>query len=137
MAANGLLSWARRPDVWAGFTMLVFAALFVTPYCNYLFQCGCTWAWAGLDADCNVHHADPQYSCPWCASLVAGGASMVVLFGATYLAAVTGAGSSSTLGGYAKGVARGLAGFFVAGFLTAWAAALYTGYPMFVIPALV
>jgi len=119
--------------------MIGFTAIFVTPYCGYLFECGCTWPWAGLDADCNIHQADAEHRCPWCVSLVAGGVSMLVLFGATFIAATrrSGSTSSSFMAGYAKGLGRGLVAFLVAGFVAAWGAALYTGYPMFVISALV
>ena len=139
MASNRLLSWAQRPRTWTGLTMLVFAVIFVTPYCGYLFQCGCAWAWAGLDAFCNVHDAAAEHRCPWCASLEAAGASMIGLFGASYLAAVNnfGANPSSFLAGYGGGMSRGLAAFLGAGFITAWLAALYTGYRLFIITALV
>ena len=33
--------------------------------CDLIFRCGCTWAWAGADRHCNVHHASPPH-CPWC-----------------------------------------------------------------------
>ncbi len=139
MATNRLVSWLMRPQIWAGLSMIGFTAIFVTPYCGYLFECGCTWPWSGLDADCNIHQADAEHRCPWCASLVAGGVSMLVLFGATFMAAATRSrgAQSSFIAGYAKGLGRGFVAFLIAGFITAWGAALYTGYPMFIISALV
>ena len=138
MAANGLLTWVTGPRLWAGLSMLVFTALFVTPYCGYLFECGCTWPWAGLDADCNIHQAHAEHRCPWCVSLEAGGVSMLVLFGASMIAAVRGSGGGGGfLARYGRGMGCGLVAFLIAGFITAWAAALYTGYPMFIFPGLV
>ncbi|KNC49947.1 uncharacterized protein AMSG_06255 [Thecamonas trahens ATCC 50062] len=39
--------------------------IFHNPSCGVMFQCGCTFNWAGGWAKCNVH--DPSTpSCPWC-----------------------------------------------------------------------
>jgi len=47
------------PTFWA------FEWVFHNAYCNFLFQCGCTWNWAGGWNKCNVHNLHgPQ--CPWC-----------------------------------------------------------------------
>ena len=136
--ATRSLSWLMRPGIWAGLTMIGFAAVFVTPYCSYLFECGCTWPWAGLDADCNIHNRQALHRCPWCISLEAGAASMIALFGASYVAAARGAGGAGSFaGGYGRGLMFGIGAFLIAGFLSAWAAALYTGYPSFIISALV
>ena len=62
---------------------------------------------------------------------------MLVLFGATFLAAVIGFSGGSFMGRFSRGLGRGLVAFLIAGFITAWGAALNTGYPMFVIPGLV
>lgn len=48
--------------------------LFYINYCATVFQCGCTWLWAGADAHCNMH-ATHGKRCPWCSS------GMVIAFG--------------------------------------------------------
>lgn len=34
--------------------------------CATIFQCGCTFLWAGADHSCNIHMAGVKH-CPWCA----------------------------------------------------------------------
>ncbi len=34
-------------------------------FCNLVYQCGCTWLWAGAADHCNIH-TGPKH-CPWCA----------------------------------------------------------------------
>ena len=36
-------------------------------YCNLIFQCGCTWPWAGGSSNCNIHNPNGPH-CPWCES---------------------------------------------------------------------
>ena len=36
-------------------------------YCNLIFQCGCTWPWAGGSSHCNIHNPNGPH-CPWCES---------------------------------------------------------------------
>lgn len=50
---------------------LVIALIILAPLCGWLFQCGCTWPWAGLDKNCNVH-LNQQHQCPWCSSFIFG-----------------------------------------------------------------
>ncbi|HEX9653375.1 MAG TPA: hypothetical protein VGA99_06670 [bacterium] len=45
--------------------LLVLAAIFLIPFCGWMYQCGCTFLWAGADRYCNIHHADAPH-CPWC-----------------------------------------------------------------------
>lgn len=49
------LAWAF---VWA----------FQIPYCGALFQCGCTFPWAGGATNCNIHDYHTP-NCPWCMAL--------------------------------------------------------------------
>jgi hypothetical protein len=35
-------------------------------FCNFLYDCGCTWIWDGGWDDCNVHRTDGGPKCPWC-----------------------------------------------------------------------
>jgi len=148
MAQSGLVRWVQRPETWAGLTAVAFAAVFVTPYCGYLFECGCTWPWAGLDAHCNIHDAYAEHRCPWCASLPAGGLSMLAILGLSYAAAThplgnwTGALEESSrsprsFAVFASGFLNGIVAFLIAGFVTAWLAALWTGYPTFVVAGMV
>ena len=148
MAQTGLVGWFQRPETWAGLTAVVFAAVFVTPYCGYLFECGCTWPWAGLDAHCNIYDAYAEHRCPWCVSLPAGGLSMLAILGLSYAAAThplgswTGALEESSraprgFAVFASGFLNGIVAFLIAGFVTAWLAALWTGYPTFVAAGMV
>ncbi len=45
--------------------LVVFAAVFLIPFCGWMYQCGCTFLWDGADRYCNIHHADAPH-CPWC-----------------------------------------------------------------------
>mgnify|MGYP003654818294 CR=1 FL=1 len=73
------------------FFLWLFRWVFHNPYCGFLFQCGCTWNWAGGWIGCNVH--DPTTpSCPWCSSvppalyLVQGRTDLLIMF-SSYLVA--------------------------------------------------
>ena len=64
----------HRPDLRAALEVVVYGAfaygfdsVFHNPYCGWLFNCGCTFNWAGGWSRCNVHNPHgPQ--CPWCAA---------------------------------------------------------------------
>ena len=56
----------------AGAVTFVAALIAVTPYCGFLFQCGCDWPWNGLDSACNYFKPDSPHRCPWCASMISG-----------------------------------------------------------------
>jgi len=43
-----------------------FSFLFTTPYCGFLYRCGCTWVWSGGVNKCNVHNTVGMPKCPWC-----------------------------------------------------------------------
>ena len=48
------------------YAVLIFiSVIFVIPFCGLMYQCGCTFLWAGADRYCNIHHADAPH-CPWC-----------------------------------------------------------------------
>ena len=38
--------------------------VFFINFCNLVYQCGCTWLWAGAADHCNIH-SGPKH-CPWC-----------------------------------------------------------------------
>lgn len=43
----------------------VVTGIFLLPYCDFLFKCGCTFPWqSGVDL-CNVYQANSPH-CPWC-----------------------------------------------------------------------
>lgn len=72
----------------AGGLTVVIAMLVVTPVCGWLFHCGCSWPWAGLDDGCNYHAVQALEKCPWCASLFAGFASVGLSIAAGFWAAL-------------------------------------------------
>lgn len=43
-----------------------FTGVFFINWCNMVYQCGCTFLWAGYADHCNVHNTGPPH-CPWCA----------------------------------------------------------------------
>ena len=55
------------------------------PLCNAVFDCGCTWIFAGGDAHCDIHHPGPP-DCPLCASWLYGAPFFGALFAAWALA---------------------------------------------------
>ncbi|MCS7023444.1 MAG: hypothetical protein NZV14_01485 [Bryobacteraceae bacterium] len=40
-------------------------SVFFINFCNFVFDCGCTWLWAGAAEHCNIHHRAAK-ACPWC-----------------------------------------------------------------------
>jgi hypothetical protein len=62
---------SRQKITAAVFTSII-ALILVTPLCGFLFDCGCTWPWSGLDSECNFHQHDTVHKCPWCASWIIG-----------------------------------------------------------------
>jgi hypothetical protein len=64
----GMTRW-RLAAVLAVATALT--ALTGLPLCNAVFDCGCTWFFAGGDAHCDIHHPGPP-DCPLCAHWVYG-----------------------------------------------------------------
>ena len=60
--------------VFTGILLLIL----VTPLCGFLFDCGCSWPWSGLDSKCNFHKQHTLHTCPWCASWITGWLSVGV-----------------------------------------------------------
>jgi hypothetical protein len=58
---KGLLGKALLFGAAAGFTGIYFIN-----WCHMVYQCGCTFLWAGYADHCNIHNAAPPH-CPWCA----------------------------------------------------------------------
>lgn len=59
---------------------VAFTAVFSINWCHLIYQCGCTFYWAGGAAHCNIHQAGVHH-CPWCVSATYGG----IAFGFTVL----------------------------------------------------
>jgi len=54
-----------RQQKWIALVAMTFTSVFFINYCDLMFQCGCTFLWAGADAHCNIHHGPKR--CPFCA----------------------------------------------------------------------
>lgn len=109
---------------------VVFAAVFITPFCGWVYRCGCTYLWAGIARRCNIH--DPATpNCPWCL-----GDSPLLLFLPLLLIV---AGQCAVLWGLHRGAAPsavvltlvGVVSFFVLGGVLAFIYKLVAGYPHF------
>jgi hypothetical protein len=50
-----------RPEL----PLFILLSIFLLPMCGMIFQCGCSYLWAGRDLHCNIHHPAPPH-CPWC-----------------------------------------------------------------------
>ena len=78
------MSVPRRVAVLA--VAAVLTALTGLPLCNAIFDCGCTWVFAGADAHCDVHHPGPP-DCPVCTNWLLGAPFFGALFAAWAAAA--------------------------------------------------
>jgi hypothetical protein len=84
--SSALLAIGLVPALTAGLLLNV---------CDLLYDCGCTWAWAGAVAHCNIHQSEGPH-CPWCAH---GPAGFALIFGLTALAEISAArGPARSLG---------------------------------------
>ena len=112
----------------AALIIFVAAGLAITPYCGWLFDCGCTWPWAGLYSDCNNFKPAALHKCPWCGNYIKGFISTALTIGgATAVAFRPGAR------GAALRLTSGAVFFLIAGFITGWISASLQGYPHFII----
>ncbi|HIF18199.1 MAG TPA: hypothetical protein EYG50_10745 [Cycloclasticus sp.] len=130
----------------AGILTVIVALILITPLCGFLFDCGCTWPWAGLESHCNIHNPNAVHQCPWCVSTIAGTGSvgLAVLIG--FLLSVKPSGSGydvrdSALAGiqqkasasdFIQRAVIGLLGFTIAAVITAWLSGYVLEYPYFV-----
>ena len=108
--------------------VFIIASIALTPYCGWLFDCGCTWPWAGLDADCNNHKPGTVHKCPWCGNYVKGFISTTLTMGCATLITYVLARR-----GIAQGLLAGGTAFLIVGFISAWISASLQGYPHFII----
>ena len=79
---------SRQKKTAAVFTGILVLIL-VTPLCGFLFDCGCTWPWSGLDSKCNVYKQNTIHKCPWCASWITGWLSVGVSIASGMFVAVS------------------------------------------------
>jgi hypothetical protein len=120
---------ALRLGTWGRFFPFVFAAavtaVFITPYCGFLFHCGCRQLWEGGVRYCNIYSmAGPH--CPFCAH---GSAVFYLLdagsiMGAQFLALAFAARRGSVLFSCAIAVMV----FLLAGGAAAWIAGSHDHY---------
>jgi hypothetical protein len=80
-----------------------------------MFDCGCDWPWRGLHRHCNAFAAHSELKCPWCDDVVAGSLSMLIVFGATGLAASrAGAKGTNANARFGFGILAGIVTFHLA-----------------------
>jgi len=80
---------SRQQKTVAVFTGILVLIL-ITPFCGFLFDCGCTWPWSGLDSKCNFYKQNTIHKCPWCASWITGWLSVGVSIASGMFVAVRG-----------------------------------------------
>ena len=112
----------------ASLIVFIAAALFITPYCGWLFDCGCTWPWAGLDSDCNNFKPAALHKCPWCGNYIKGFISTTLTIGGA-----TAIAFKLDQSGMATRLLSGAVVFLITGFITGWISAILQGYPYFII----
>ncbi len=122
---------SRQKKTAAVFTGIIVLIL-VTPLCGFLFDCGCTWPWSGLDSGCNFHQHNAVHKCPWCSSLITGWLSVGVSIASGVFVA---ASPLSILGDGARheSLIRILSGtmtFLCVAILAGWLAAKLQDYPL-------
>jgi len=129
----------------AGILTLIATLVLITPLCGLLFDCGCTWPWAGLESHCNIHNPEAAHQCPWCVSTIAGVVSvgLAVLIGFLVSikpanlgydirdSALAGIQTASTVADFSKRVVSGLLYFAVVAVATGWLSGYLQGYPYF------
>lgn len=116
---------------------LLLALLLITPLCGWLFQCGCTWPWAGLATHCNYYVDPVGEHCPWCQSLLAGSLSVGLVVASAYFTAVstryTGLFRAFQVNEIFIRVACALLVLLFVATFTAWISAAVLGYSDFVL----
>jgi len=119
------------PAIAAVTAVVVFALIAVTPFCGFMFDCGCDWPWSGLYHHCNFFDALAKLKCPWCNNVAAGALSMLAVSAPAsswaYRAASVGANANAR---FAIGVLAGAVTFHLVSLAAGVLAAIATGYPL-------
>jgi len=113
------------------FTSIIVVIL-VTPLCGFLFDCGCTWPWTGLDSKCNFYQHNAVHKCPWCISLITGWLSVGVSIASGVFVAVSSLpilGDSVRNEGFIR-ILLGMMAFLFIAILAGWLAAELQNYPL-------
>ena len=119
------------PAIAAVTAVVVFALIAVTPFCGFMFDCGCDWPWSGLYHNCNFFDALAKLECPCCNNVAAGAFSMLAVFGASIFVAYRAASvRASANARFTIGLLAGVVAFHVVSLATGVLAALATGYPL-------
>ena len=110
----------------------VIVSILVTPLCGFLFDCGCTWLWSGLDSKCNFHQHNAVHKCPWCALSITGWLSVGLSIASGAFVAVS---PLSILGDSVRNesfirILLGTMTFLCVAVLTGWLAAELQNYPL-------
>ena len=122
---------SRQKKTAVVFTSIIVLIL-VTPLCGFLFDCGCTWPWAGLDSACNFHQHNAVYKCPWCDSLITGWLSAGVSFASGLFVAASPLPILGvvTINESLIRILLGTMAFLCVAILAGWLAAVLHNYPL-------
>ncbi len=105
-------------------------AVFLLPFCGFMYKCGCTFLWSGAADGCNIHQANTVH-CPWCVK------RNPVLMALPFLVIFAGQGFSiyhfkrKCKFGVLKLIVVGLLVFLILGVLSGYIFKLMDGYPYF------
>ena len=122
-----------RPEL----AVFILLSIFLLPMCGLIFQCGCTYLWAGRDLHCNIHDPAPP-NCPWCIAPFHNHAfsslvqmiPFVLIFISSLIAIRV---SHAQLGrSYMKQLSAGIIGGLLAMFIVAWIYGKIYHYPFFI-----
>lgn len=121
-----------------GFSTILISLIILTPYCGFMFDCGCTWPWSGLESHCNIHDPLAEHQCPWCTSLLLGVlSSTAAVFAALFVSTKTANSFSHPNRAFLSiqfpiAVAAGLIAFLIVATVTGWISGTLQGYPVFI-----
>lgn len=116
-----MISWQLRLVTVVGWAAIT--ALLYLNFCDLMYQCGCTWMWAGAADHCNIHTPGAKH-CPFC---TVGLAPSIAIFAAILAAEAAVAFGWRTRSRWKLIAATGAA-FPIAGGLIAVALGIQRGY---------
>ncbi len=109
---------------------ITITAVFLLPFCGFMYQCGCTFFWSGAADQCNIHQAGVPH-CPWCVK------RNPVVMALPFLVIFAGQGFSiyhfrkKYKFGVLELIVVGLLVFLILGVLNGYVFKLMDGYPYF------